>query len=252
MGAEQVWVECVRESGLLDCWTSLPRRQTDIQINDSHGRSIYSKPAISSLAQPGGDRSEPRSVDESERINFPRWQVTQHLKPNYEKTLLDLCYFSDRLLSLPSPSALRASRRLFSQSLTKQAFLGTLTSHPGVTCLSLNRPQSKNAISRTLLQVNASLMIIEQVLFITLKELRESLESVQFDNRLRRASSFYNYLSWHVTSIRVLILRPTTIGSFCAGARKANHVLSRSREIPGRSVVLTSSQVARGGRFHRS
>ena len=84
-----------------------------------------------------------------------------------------------------APSALRASRRLLSQSSTKQAFLEPLVSHPGVTCLSLNRPQSKNAISRTLLQVNKSLMIVEQVLFINMKELRESLESVQFDKRFR-------------------------------------------------------------------
>jgi len=37
---------------------------------------------------------------------------------------------------------------------THEAFLERLDSHPGVTCLSLNRPQSKNAISLRLLQVN--------------------------------------------------------------------------------------------------
>ncbi|KAI3612179.1 enoyl-hydratase isomerase [Moniliophthora roreri] len=68
--------------------------------------------------------------------------------------------------------------------VTKQAFLEPLDSHPGITCLSLNRPQSKNAISMTLL-----------------KELTESLEEVHFDK-----------------STRVLILRSTTQGSFCAGA----------------------------------
>jgi len=60
----------------------------------------------------------------------------------------------------------------------------SLGSHPGISCLSLNRPQSKNAISTTLLQ-----------------QLRESIEIVHFDK-----------------SVRVLILRSTTIGSFCAGA----------------------------------
>lgn len=35
-----------------------------------------------------------------------------------------------------------------------QAFLEPIASHPGIVCLSLNRPQTKNAISLTLLQVN--------------------------------------------------------------------------------------------------
>jgi len=69
-------------------------------------------------------------------------------------------------------------------SASQQAFLEPLDSHPGISCLSLNRPQSKNAISTTLLQ-----------------QLKESLDIVNFDK-----------------SVRVLILRSTTIGSFCAGA----------------------------------
>ncbi|PFH51372.1 hypothetical protein AMATHDRAFT_142706 [Amanita thiersii Skay4041] len=77
------------------------------------------------------------------------------------------------------------SRRLrFYSTTPKEAFLEPLQSHPGITCLSLNRPQSKNAISVALLQ-----------------QLRESLETVHFDK-----------------STRVLILRSTTVGSFCAGA----------------------------------
>ncbi|KAE9410121.1 ClpP/crotonase [Gymnopus androsaceus JB14] len=67
---------------------------------------------------------------------------------------------------------------------SRQAFLEPLEGHPGITCLSFNRPQSKNAISTTLL-----------------KELLQSLDTAQFDR-----------------SIRVLILRSTTVGSFCAGA----------------------------------
>lgn len=59
-----------------------------------------------------------------------------------------------------------------------------MTTHPGIACLSLNRPQTKNAISLTLL-----------------RQLRESIEAVHFDK-----------------SVRVLILRSTTTGSFCAGA----------------------------------
>ncbi|KAJ7129457.1 ClpP/crotonase-like domain-containing protein [Mycena epipterygia] len=67
---------------------------------------------------------------------------------------------------------------------TRKAFLEPLTTHPGITCLSLNRPEAKNAISLTLL-----------------KELRESLETVRSDS-----------------SVRALILRSTSPGSFCAGA----------------------------------
>ncbi|KAJ3829262.1 enoyl-CoA hydratase [Lentinula raphanica] len=78
------------------------------------------------------------------------------------------------------------SAKRFNSALanSKQAFLEPLHGQTGVTCLSLNRPQSKNAISTTLL-----------------KELLESLETAQFDK-----------------SIRVLIVRSTTVGSFCAGA----------------------------------
>ncbi|KAF9077086.1 ClpP/crotonase-like domain-containing protein [Rhodocollybia butyracea] len=67
---------------------------------------------------------------------------------------------------------------------SRQAFLEPLEEHPGIWCLSLNRPRSKNAISTTLL-----------------KELTQSLDAAQFDK-----------------SIRVLILRSSTDGSFCAGA----------------------------------
>ncbi|KAF9006546.1 ClpP/crotonase-like domain-containing protein [Cyathus striatus] len=75
-------------------------------------------------------------------------------------------------------------RRAFSVPTSPQAFLESIRSHPGVMALALNRPQSKNAISMTLLQ-----------------QLREGLETVQFDK-----------------SVRVLILRSTTQGAFCAGA----------------------------------
>ncbi|KAF8076596.1 ClpP/crotonase-like domain-containing protein [Lyophyllum atratum] len=82
-----------------------------------------------------------------------------------------------------SRSTPAAFRRYISTS-PKEAFLEAVPSHPGITCLSLNRPQNKNAISLNLLQ-----------------QLRESLERVHFDK-----------------SVRVLILRSTTVGSFCAGA----------------------------------
>ncbi|KAJ6539551.1 ClpP/crotonase-like domain-containing protein [Mycena capillaripes] len=74
--------------------------------------------------------------------------------------------------------------RFSARSYSGQAFLEPLPTHPGITCLSLNRPEAKNAISLTLL-----------------KELHESLETVRSD-----------------TSVRALILRSTTPGAFCAGA----------------------------------
>ncbi|KIK67926.1 hypothetical protein GYMLUDRAFT_238110 [Collybiopsis luxurians FD-317 M1] len=79
----------------------------------------------------------------------------------------------------------RVPARRFNSVLaeSRQAFLEPLSSHPGITCLSLNRPQS------------ASIQLGP------IQELLESLETAQFDK-----------------SIRVLILRSTTPGSFCAGA----------------------------------
>lgn len=67
---------------------------------------------------------------------------------------------------------------------SSQAFLENLESHPGITSLSLNRPETKNAISLAMLS-----------------QLHECLDSVQFDK-----------------SVRVLIIRSSTPGSFCAGA----------------------------------
>lgn len=46
----------------------------------------------------------------------------------------------------------RQSHRLFSTQ-APEAFLEPLQSHLGITCLSLNRPQAKNAISMKLLHV---------------------------------------------------------------------------------------------------
>ncbi|KAF8631599.1 hypothetical protein AX15_002347 [Amanita polypyramis BW_CC] len=112
-----------------------------------------------------------------------------------------------------------ALRRLLSTP-SHQAFLEPLESHPGITCLSLNRPQSRNAISTTLLQ-----------------QLRESLETVHFDK-----------------STRVLILRSTTIGSFCAGADLAerrtmshaqvNRFLSDLRDALGKLETLPMPTIA--------
>ncbi|THH14389.1 hypothetical protein EW146_g5935 [Bondarzewia mesenterica] len=77
-----------------------------------------------------------------------------------------------------------STRCYISNSSTKEAFLQDIPTHPGVSTLLLNRPQSKNAISLRLL-----------------KEFTECLDDARFDNK-----------------IRVLILGSTSPGSFCAGA----------------------------------
>jgi len=91
--------------------------------------------------------------------------------------------------------------RYLQTAAPQQAFLEPLASHPGISCLSLNRPQSKNAISTTLLQVNCLPLISRRVLTQALVQWPPLSDT-----------EHYNH------SVRVLILRSTTIGSFCAGA----------------------------------
>ncbi|KAM5531945.1 hypothetical protein V8D89_011480 [Ganoderma adspersum] len=67
---------------------------------------------------------------------------------------------------------------------SSEAYLEPNHDHPGIVSLLLNRPKAKNAISLKLL-----------------KELQQCLDTVQFDK-----------------TTRVLIVRSSTIGSFCAGA----------------------------------
>lgn len=54
--------------------------------------------------------------------------------------------------STPIFHAARVARRHLTTD-AREAFLEPLDSHPGITCLSLNRPASKNAISVRLLKV---------------------------------------------------------------------------------------------------
>ncbi|KAH8118615.1 ClpP/crotonase, partial [Phellopilus nigrolimitatus] len=76
------------------------------------------------------------------------------------------------------------TRPLSQISRSNEAFIEPSDHHPGIKYLSLNRPQSKNALSMRLL-----------------KELQECLDSARNDKDLR-----------------VLIVRSTALGSFCAGA----------------------------------
>ncbi|KIK92286.1 hypothetical protein PAXRUDRAFT_830082 [Paxillus rubicundulus Ve08.2h10] len=90
------------------------------------------------------------------------------------------------VLSRSSPILSQAFRRFISNTSlsTAEVFVQPIPSDPGIACLFLNRPQSKNAISINMLQ-----------------EFQECLETVKFDK-----------------SIRALVVRSTSMGSFCAGA----------------------------------
>jgi methylglutaconyl-CoA hydratase len=87
------------------------------------------------------------------------------------------------MLTLASARYVRTVPRVAVRQLsttTRDAFLEPVNSHPGVTCLSLNRPASKNAISVRLLQVRRRLTPKERYSMI-LKQLRECLEEAHFD-----------------------------------------------------------------------
>ncbi|KAI0677025.1 ClpP/crotonase [Trametes maxima] len=91
-------------------------------------------------------------------------------------------------LALLKCAHVRCTTQRFIQTVqtaaSQEAYLEPALDHPGVVSLLLNRPKSKNAISLRLL-----------------KEFQECLDTVQFDK-----------------STRVLIVRSSTLGSFCAGA----------------------------------
>ncbi|TFY71421.1 hypothetical protein EVG20_g1590 [Dentipellis fragilis] len=103
--------------------------------------------------------------------------------------------------------ALRASARVagrrFISNSSAEALLQPLRTHPGVSLLSLNRPQSKNAISLRLL-----------------KELTECLDEAALDNKYvpNALVCGYHFNINPGSSLRVLVLSSTSPGSFCAGA----------------------------------
>ncbi|OSX57452.1 hypothetical protein POSPLADRAFT_1050104 [Postia placenta MAD-698-R-SB12] len=91
-------------------------------------------------------------------------------------------HVSDSAISLTRSGCTRSHEA--QAATTASAYLERPATHPGVTYLSLNRPQAKNAISLRLLE-----------------EFRQCLDEVQFDK-----------------GARVLVLRSSTSGAFCAGA----------------------------------
>ncbi|KAI0751521.1 ClpP/crotonase [Daedaleopsis nitida] len=117
-------------------------------------------------------------------------------------------------ISLKSVRYARAGRRFIQTGAgSAEAYLEPVHDRPGITSLLLNRPKAKNAISLRLL-----------------KELQECLDTVQFDKRsvvrLRVPPlPAHTCVTLHPpsypairNSTRVLIVRSSTPGSFCAGA----------------------------------
>ena len=110
--------------------------------------------------------------------------------------------------------------RYLQAAATQQALLEPLDSHPGISCLSLNRPLSKNAISTILLQVNQPASVISYRLvhiIVSYSNSEKALKSF-IATRGKTTSISMDTTSDINHSVRVLILRSTTIGSFCAGA----------------------------------
>jgi methylglutaconyl-CoA hydratase len=131
-------------------------------------------------------------------------------------------YFTGMLFFRLSSLQLRATSLRYLSTPSRQAILEPLTSHPGVSCISLNRPQSKNAISLTLLEVRKTGMNEVNALLtrmfsnsgktLMLFILTKGVVQDEFALRLDLCSHC------RPSSVRVLILRSSTIGSFCAGA----------------------------------
>jgi hypothetical protein len=149
------------------------------------------------------------------QTQMPRW-LTWDGKSRSKYIANDRTRFSHRmsLLNLLSTPLLRAVKqqpltkwRQISSVNTHEAFLRSLPSHPGITALTLNRPQAKNAISLQLLKVSCILTIFfTHIMTATTRptqpqQLIDCLDTVRFDD-----------------SVRVLILNSSTPGSFCAGA----------------------------------
>ena len=91
--------------------------------------------------------------------------------------------FFSRMLSRVCSSLKRRPRlawpcsRYLQAAASQQAFLETLDSRPGISCLSLNRPQNKNAISTTLLQVNYLPLALSYEFIVSYSNSEKALKS---------------------------------------------------------------------------
>jgi methylglutaconyl-CoA hydratase len=129
-------------------------------------------------------------------------------------------YLSAKVTSNTRQRPLKLFKRWYQVANAPEAFLERLEPHPGITCLNLNRPKSKNAISTTLLQVSSlraklSYRFIQSTSAIPWQpggcSVWQEVHFSLYDLYICSSHSCKN-------SVRVLILRSTTVGSFCAGA----------------------------------
>lgn len=120
-------------------------------------------------------------------------------------------FFSTTRLILPR-------RAMLSTASGSHAYLEALASHPGVSCLSLNRPSSKNAISMQMLQVTISNE--PQRIFTADTDCRRfEPASSKFISTTGMHQSYLQILSEQsLCSVRVLLIRSTSPDAFCAGA----------------------------------
>lgn len=101
-------------------------------------------------------------------------------------------------------------------STPPEAFIQPLKSDPDIACLFLNRPQTKNAISRRMLQVELAIFLaFSPLLFFS------GTPRLSVHGQIRQKVCLPLMLSvttHNLASIRVLIVRSTSENAFCAGA----------------------------------
>lgn len=132
-------------------------------------------------------------------------------------------YLSAKVTSNTRQRPLKLFKRWYQVGNAPEAFLERLEPHPGITCLNLNRPKSKNAISTTLLQVSSRQIVLQvhsKYISIYLSNSMTAWRSFGLTRGAPQLIRFIYMLISHSckNSVRVLILRSTTVGSFCAGA----------------------------------
>ncbi|KAG6337230.1 hypothetical protein ID866_1860 [Astraeus odoratus] len=120
-----------------------------------------------------------------------------------------------QFLTFQTRTCSRIIRRAFSSSLP-EAFIQPLQSSPDIACLHLNRPQTKNAISRRMLQV---VLVPSHPYYLGVLTLS------------RNSKNAFIPPSSTKGTIRVLIVRSTSPNAFCAGADLAERRTMSSMDI---------------------
>ena len=132
--------------------------------------------------------------------------------------------------------------RYLQAAATQQALLEPLDSHPGISCLSLNRPLSKNAISTILLQVNQPASVISYRLVHIIVSYSNSEKALKSFIATRGkttsismdTTSDIDHLQPQRSRFDSALYHDWIILCWCRSFRKADDVSSSSREILGR------------------